>query len=225
MATEAELYLRKARESLASAEADVEAGRHNSAANRSYYAAFQAAVAALIHWGVRSPDSEWAHRFVPQEFASKLIRGRKLFASSIGGHLETLFKLRIKADYESRDVAARPSKRAVDRARQMVHDVGSRMTELSAREVEAGYNVGMTTKTREPIEHVEEFKRRILAAYPDVEFKVIQRSERDFTIKIYGDYEDMDAVAEALGTAGIDLLVDEDVWIVMIGLERTLPQD
>ena len=65
--TEVERYLRKARESLASAAADVRAKRHNSAANRSYYAAFQAAVAALIHAGIQRPAATWQHRFVTSQ--------------------------------------------------------------------------------------------------------------------------------------------------------------
>lgn len=51
MEPDARLFLLKARESLASAEADLKAGRFNSAANRAYYAAFQAAVAMLVEHG------------------------------------------------------------------------------------------------------------------------------------------------------------------------------
>ena len=73
--TEAERYLAKARESLASARANVKARRYNSAANRGYYAAFQAAVAALIHAGIRPDDDDWGHRFVMSQFSGKLIGG------------------------------------------------------------------------------------------------------------------------------------------------------
>ncbi|MEO8457072.1 MAG: HEPN domain-containing protein [Chloroflexota bacterium] len=72
MATEHERYLRKARESLASAQADVRARRSNSAANRAYYAAFQAAVAALIQHDIR-PTGNWEHEFVANRFSGKLV--------------------------------------------------------------------------------------------------------------------------------------------------------
>ena len=83
----------------------------------------------------------------------------------------------------------------------------------------------MKTKNVDPAAHVEEFKRKILAEYPDVDFKVIQRAERDFTIKVYGDYEEMGDVPEVLANAGIDLLMDEDVWIVVMGLKRRPSQN
>jgi uncharacterized protein (UPF0332 family) len=51
MVDEGAAFLAKAQESLASAEADFAAGRLNRCANRSHYACFQAAVAALVGVG------------------------------------------------------------------------------------------------------------------------------------------------------------------------------
>lgn len=103
MATEAERYLRKAQESLASAKADVRARRYNSAANRAYYACFQAAVAALIHADVRPAaragrQPDWDHKFVSSQFAGKLIWRRKLYPAEFRSALITLFELRLVAD-------------------------------------------------------------------------------------------------------------------------------
>jgi hypothetical protein len=102
----------------------------------------------------------------------------------------------------------------------MVTLIDRAVTEFRAMEAAPGYNVGVKTKCADPMKHVKEFKQKILAEYPDVDFKVIQRADRDFTIKVYGDYEEMDDVPEILGDAGIDLLMDEDVWIVVLGLQR-----
>jgi uncharacterized protein (UPF0332 family) len=222
LATESERYLRKAHESLASAEAELEAGRHNSAANRAYYAAFQAAVAALIYWQVRAPGTEWQHRFVQAEFAVRLINRRKVFSADLRSSLEHLFKLRIKADYESIDVPAKSSTRAVGRAHAFVSALHGKINQATAGEPQAEYNVTMQTAARDPLDLVEGFKSRIRDVYSDVDFKVIQRAERDFTIKVYGDYEDMDEVVEILGNAPTDALTEHDAWIVVIGLERHL---
>src|SRR5439155_542520 len=82
--------LRKARENLASAEADLSAGRLNSAASRAYYAAFQAAVAALIEQGISPRGESWDHKFVISEFSGKLIRRRKVVSGRLTGTLDVL---------------------------------------------------------------------------------------------------------------------------------------
>jgi hypothetical protein len=102
----------------------------------------------------------------------------------------------------------------------MVTTIEARMSEASTRESEASYNVGMRTKSRHPEEYVEEFKARIVAEYPDVDFKVVKRGDNQYTLKVYGDYSDMSEVPEVLGNAPIDLLMDDDIWIVVLGLDR-----
>ena len=80
-----------------------------------------------------------------------------------------------------------------------------------------------TKQTKKPMDFVEDAKQRILEHYPDVEFRVIPRGERDFTLEIYGDYPEMSSVSDCLGDMTIDTLVDHDVWIVVLGIPRTLP--
>ena len=60
------IYLAKATESLLTAESEFANGRYNNAANRAYYACFQAALAALMRAGIRtpSPSGQWSHEFV-----------------------------------------------------------------------------------------------------------------------------------------------------------------
>lgn len=58
MERDADVYLSKAIESLEIAEIAFANGRYNSCANRSYYACFQAAIAALLDVGIRTSGGE-----------------------------------------------------------------------------------------------------------------------------------------------------------------------
>ena len=120
MQAESRLFLAKARESLASAEADLQAGRFNSAANRSYYAAFQTAVSLLIQHGIRPRGRTWEHRFVMSEFSGKLVARRKVVSAQLGGKLELLITTRLVADYDQDNVSRRQADRSVREARDFV---------------------------------------------------------------------------------------------------------
>ena len=116
MQAESRLFLAKARESLASAEADLQAGRYNSAANRAYYATFQAAVAALIDEGVGPRGASWDHKFVISEFSGKLVRRRKLVGARFSGVLDSLLTARLHADYRANSIGTKTARRAVKEA-------------------------------------------------------------------------------------------------------------
>jgi uncharacterized protein (UPF0332 family) len=109
-------YLVKSRESLASANADLEAGRYNSAANRAYYAAFQAAVALLIENGVRPHSGSWEHKFVMSQFSGTLVRQRKIIPSQHRGVLERLLESRVRADYRAESISRSDARRLVREA-------------------------------------------------------------------------------------------------------------
>ena len=123
MTTEAEAFLRKARESLPSAEADLRARRFNSAANRAYYAAFQASVAILIENGIRPRGDAWEHRFVISQVSGKLIRRRKVLPARFGGTLDRLLKTRLVADYRPEAVSKRTAENYVREARMIVRSI------------------------------------------------------------------------------------------------------
>ena len=73
---EIDAWLTKAHESLTTAESEFLNERYNSCANRCYYACFQAAIAALLHAGIRprDPQGDWGHAFVQAQFAGDLVR-------------------------------------------------------------------------------------------------------------------------------------------------------
>jgi len=127
LTAEVERYLAKARESLASARADLDAARFNSAANRAYYAAFQAAVAMLLESGVRPRGDSWEHKFVIAEFSGTLVSRRKIIAGRFRGTLGALFDIRVIADYQTRDVSQRQARKALSQASELVGEVQQRL--------------------------------------------------------------------------------------------------
>ena len=106
--------------------------RYNNAANRAYYACFQAAVAALDRAGVRprGAQTQWSHRFVQAEFPS-LIRRRKMYPADVRATFSHLLTLREQADYKLIGVSETQAARALTRARAFVAAIaadGGRMT-------------------------------------------------------------------------------------------------
>lgn len=116
------LYFEKALESLAGAESEFANDRFNNAANRCYYAMFQAAIVALTRAGItpRGRDGQWSHAFVPAAFDGELINRRKLYPATLRGGLNRTYKLREKADYEQAVVSRTEAARAVRRAQEFV---------------------------------------------------------------------------------------------------------
>jgi uncharacterized protein (UPF0332 family) len=109
---EADAYRQKAWESLAGAESETANGRYNNnAANRAYYACYQAAIAAPVSAGLRR--SRWDHDYVQAQFAGQLIARRKLYPSELRSVLSDLSVLRVEADYEQKNVSRSSAHRAV----------------------------------------------------------------------------------------------------------------
>ena len=122
---EAQIYIAKALESLASAQADFVAARYNSCANRAYYACFQAAVAALFVANIRpaNPRGEWSHEFVQSQFNGLLINRRKLYPVSLRRTLRDTIEVREKADYTTSVVSRRVANRVLEHAQAFVQAI------------------------------------------------------------------------------------------------------
>jgi hypothetical protein len=176
----------------------------------------------LIHFGVRSADTDWEHRFVAAEFASKLIRRRKIFSGSLGEVFRELFEIRIQGDYRPDDVAERSGGYAFRRAEKLVSEAAKTIEAPQLAEAPAEYGADMKTgkKLRKPEELVEEARAILLSHYPDLDIRIKKRGDRDFTIEAFGDYPEMWQVSHCLGAMPTDALVDDDVWIVVLGLPR-----
>lgn len=209
---------------MASAQADVRGKRYNSAANRAYYAAFQAAVAALITYDIR-PAENWEHEFVASQFSGKLIKRRKLIGPGLRDVLEKLFDIRVDGDYRPDPVSATRAGRAVDAAQRFLSEVEAKLTTKRIGEPTENYEGNSIPKLKRPEDYVELVKDRILETYPDMEFETYKRGPRQFTLKVYGDLEDMWDVQDTLGYLKADILTERDVWIVLSPRQRSPDND
>lgn len=218
--TESGRYLAKARESLASAEADFRARRYNSAANRSYYAAFQAAVAGLVWTGVRARGDDWSHRFVIDRYSVTLIRRKKLLPSRYRRVLDDLFDARVNADYSAGGVSRHSTQRGVGSASEIVAAV-ARMTEQKrTREASADYGSRKMTEADEyrkkAAGFIQEIEDTILSTYPDCAFEVFERTPKDYRMIVKSDSCDQIDIQDLLDGRKSDILVDHDIWIVLL---------
>ncbi len=121
--SEVQAFLAKALESLAGAETEYAERRYNNCANRSYYACYQAAVAALVLGGIRPNGPFWSHDWVQSTFAGLLINRRKLYPSDLSDDLGRLMSLRQRADYETLQITPTQATRALRRAREFVRAI------------------------------------------------------------------------------------------------------
>jgi uncharacterized protein (UPF0332 family) len=121
------VFLTKAVESLAGAEAAFLNRRYNNTANRCYYACFQAGIYALVKAGVRPAgrSNQWNHAFVPAQFDGQLINRRKLYPADLRSVIARNYLLREAADYTQTLVSQTEAMRALGRARQLLAAVAA----------------------------------------------------------------------------------------------------
>jgi uncharacterized protein (UPF0332 family) len=121
-------FLQKAEESLAGAESEFVNSRYNNAANRCYYACFQAAIHALIAAGIQPAGGreEWGHDFVQAQFNGQLINRRKLYPAALRGTLDQNYRLRVVADYWAQAVGETRAIRAIRRTKEFLERIRAR---------------------------------------------------------------------------------------------------
>jgi len=127
---EAAAYLVKAHQNLAVADLALQAGHYDASCSRAYYAAFQAAVAALWAEGIRPPresDRSLSHKAVQSEWSGRLVYRRKLYAAELRSNLQWLYHRRLEADYNTEPVTERAARGAALRARQLVSAVAQNL--------------------------------------------------------------------------------------------------
>lgn len=135
MHDEEPMFLTKARESLAGAESEFANERYINCANRCYYAAFQAAVAALTEYGF-APSSgrartTWSHEALPATFVGELINRRKLYSPELRDTLSRLASLREAADYTHDLISETQASRALRRTRSFVGAIIQRREDVN----------------------------------------------------------------------------------------------
>lgn len=103
---------------------------YNNTANRAYYAAFQAAVAAMLEAGIaphRERDGKIVHKHVHSAFAGVLIGGRKLYDATLRTILSESIGIRVRADYEATAVSERQARRVFQDAQKLTEAVEQRL--------------------------------------------------------------------------------------------------
>jgi uncharacterized protein (UPF0332 family) len=114
-----DIRLTKARECLDGAESEYVARRFYNVANRCYYAAFQAAIAALMHADIRpqTRDGSWGHDFVQAQSWGVLVPRRKAYPQAAAEPLVPLMKLRHLSDYSLQPTTEIQAARVLRQAR------------------------------------------------------------------------------------------------------------
>ena len=111
-------FFSKAEDNLNVAQLCFDNGFYDACANRAYYAALQAAVAALADKGITRDKIE--HKWVHAEFAGKLIRSRKIYPSKLKSSLSDMQIIRDWADYKSENVSRKRASEQLLMAKEML---------------------------------------------------------------------------------------------------------
>ena len=115
------MLIERANESLRAAQLCLEEQLVNSAANRDYYAMFQAAQVALELAGVAR--RQWSHATIQATFTSELIYRRKIYPITLRRELSDGLGVRRAADYTELGVSRAAARQLVRRATLFVSTV------------------------------------------------------------------------------------------------------
>jgi len=110
-------FLNKTKENLTAAQVCFENGLFNACANRAYYAALQAAIAALAHKGIRRDKID--HGQVQADFSNELINRRKIYPAKLKSYLPDIQFVRNKADYTDGNVGRKVVSQLLSKVREM----------------------------------------------------------------------------------------------------------
>lgn len=121
-----ELFIQRSHNNIKAAQLLSDAGLHDACANRIYYAVFDAAFVACMHYGVKI---EPEHAKVLSAFCGELIARKKLFPASVKESLYELQKIRIKADYGEVAVSKTTASNALKTGKQIVYTVLERIVQ------------------------------------------------------------------------------------------------
>lgn len=116
------IFAAKARENVAAAGDEFDAGRYNACANRAYYAMFHAALAALLAHDVK-PSTRPGHDWVQANFNERLIKRRKVYPSRLAPQLLAAMDIRHTADYRDQMVSRKMAGRMLRMTQQFVETV------------------------------------------------------------------------------------------------------
>lgn len=111
-------YINKAKSNLAAAELCFDNGLYDATANRAYYAALQAAIAALASIGVKRAKAD--HRQIQADFCEKLIKRQKVYPARVKSYLMVMQGARNQADYTALCTGKKLARQQIERAGEMI---------------------------------------------------------------------------------------------------------
>jgi uncharacterized protein (UPF0332 family) len=128
------IFLAKARSNLEAAERDRSHRAFDPCVSRAYFAAFQAAISALLALAdYRRRGHYWDHGEIAAEFTRRLIRQRKIFGSDTASILDDLKTRRHQADYSTTSMSEKIAERALDKARKLVELIEAALESMGDR--------------------------------------------------------------------------------------------
>jgi uncharacterized protein (UPF0332 family) len=129
-----QLFLAKAQSNLQAAERDRSHRAFDPCVSRAYFAAFQAAISALLALAdYRRRGHYWDHGEIAAEFTRRLIRQRKIFGSDTASILDDLKTRRHQADYSTTSMSEKIAERALDKARKLVELIEAALESMGDR--------------------------------------------------------------------------------------------
>jgi len=93
-------------------------GLYNACANRAYYSALQAAVAALAHRGIKRDGID--HKWVQADFSGRLIRRQKAYPGRLKSYLSDMQFVRDKADCTNENVSRKIAGRWLSKLKELL---------------------------------------------------------------------------------------------------------
>lgn len=111
-------FLTKSQENLKAAELLLANQLYNASANRAYYAAFQAAIAALADIGFEAERKN--HGRIQSNFVAELIQKRKVYPGYLKSSLMELQDVRNDADYDAQLISQKVAIRQLKKAQELV---------------------------------------------------------------------------------------------------------
>ena len=119
-------FFQKAKNNLNAAQLCFDNGLYDACANRAYYAALQAAVAALEDKGIKRDRID--HGWVQAEFAGKLIRNRKIYPAKLKSHLTDMQMVRDRADYSGENISKNKASEQIRKSGEMLTMIEKELT-------------------------------------------------------------------------------------------------
>ena len=117
-----ENYFIKSKENFQAAQICFDNGLYNASVNRSYYAAYQAAIMALYMAGCKDKDEKYdnKHKWVQATFNGELIHRRKIYPSHLKDYLVDMHYERINSDYKTILVSKKTALRQLKYAKEFI---------------------------------------------------------------------------------------------------------